>query len=51
MESYKLLQVLTELARIVNLFSYGNTVLYYMADWFRVQWLVNSRSVSCRTDR
>ena len=23
---------------------------YYMADWFRVLWLVNSRSVSSRTD-
>ena len=27
-----------------------NIYFYYMADWFRVLWLVNSRSLSSRTD-
>ena len=27
-----------------------SNTFYYMADWFRVLWLVNSRSVSGRTD-
>ena len=28
----------------------ASMTIYYMADWFRVLWLVNSRPVSSRTD-
>ena len=35
----------------ITFFQQGtNNIHYYMADWFRVLWLVNSRSVSSRTD-
>ena len=35
---------------IIRLIDLRYTFIYYMADWFRVLWLVNSRSVSSRTD-
>ena len=32
-----------------NVWSISDNKNYYMADWFRVLWLVNSRSVRSRT--